>query len=151
MMKKFLKNEKGLTLIELLAVIVILGIIAAIAIPSIGGIIQKSREDAVKADALQAINSAKVYMSSNTTSTGGSTTTITSTQLEPYLDVENEDFTVTNVIYDGSDYKFNGTGKAGSVTLTFTNATTKQIKADNKKGTRVIGDSGTNSTADSKQ
>lgn len=70
MMKKFLKNEKGLTLIELLAVIVILGIIAAIAIPSIGGIIQKSREDAVKADALQAINSAKVYMSSNTTSTG---------------------------------------------------------------------------------
>ncbi len=42
-MKKFLqkrlKNEKGLTLVELLAVIVILGIIAAIAIPSIGNII----------------------------------------------------------------------------------------------------------------
>ena len=43
-MKKFLQkrlnNEKGLTLVELLAVIVILGIIAAIAIPSIGNIIQ---------------------------------------------------------------------------------------------------------------
>ena len=37
-MKALLKNEKGLTLIELLAVIVILGIIAAIAVPSIGGI-----------------------------------------------------------------------------------------------------------------
>ena len=40
-MKKFLQkrlnNEKGLTLVELLAVIVILGIIAAIAMPSIGG------------------------------------------------------------------------------------------------------------------
>ena len=36
-LQKRLKNEKGLTLVELLAVIVILGIIAAIAVPSIGG------------------------------------------------------------------------------------------------------------------
>ncbi|WP_042162889.1 prepilin-type N-terminal cleavage/methylation domain-containing protein [Paenibacillus gorillae] len=41
------RNEKGLTLIELLAVLVIVGIIAAIAIPAIGNTIAKSR---VKAD-----------------------------------------------------------------------------------------------------
>ena len=55
-MKKFLqkrlKNEKGLTLVELLAVVVILGIIAAIAVPSIGNIIENSKYNAVKADAL---------------------------------------------------------------------------------------------------
>ena len=45
---KLWKNQKGLTLIELLAVIVILGIIAAIAVPSISGTINKTK---VKADA----------------------------------------------------------------------------------------------------
>ncbi len=44
MLKRFIRNEKGLTLIELLAVIVILGIIAAIAIPSIGAIIDNSKK-----------------------------------------------------------------------------------------------------------
>ncbi|OBZ12973.1 type II secretion system protein [Bacillus sp. FJAT-26390] len=42
------RNQKGLTLIELLAVLVIVGIIAAIAIPAISGTINKSKE---KADA----------------------------------------------------------------------------------------------------
>ena len=43
LLQKRLKNEKGLTLVELLAVIVILGVIAAIAVPSIGNIIENSR------------------------------------------------------------------------------------------------------------
>ena len=50
-MKKFLKNQKGLTLVELLAVIVILGIIAAIAVPAIANIIDNSRKDAQFANA----------------------------------------------------------------------------------------------------
>jgi prepilin-type N-terminal cleavage/methylation domain-containing protein len=45
-MVKILKNKKGLTLIELIAVIVILGVIAAIAIPLIGNTLDNQREEA---------------------------------------------------------------------------------------------------------
>jgi len=43
---KHLKNQKGLTLIELLAVIVVLGIIAAIAVPSVAGVIERAKINA---------------------------------------------------------------------------------------------------------
>lgn len=63
-MKKFfakrLKNEKGLTLIELLAVIVILAIIAAIAVPAIGNVINNSKDKAILADASNILAGAKI-------------------------------------------------------------------------------------------
>lgn len=65
MLKRFIHNEKGLTLIELLAVIVILGIIAAIAIPSIGGLIDNSKKDAHVANAQQMINAAKIAVTAD--------------------------------------------------------------------------------------
>lgn len=45
-MKKRFKNEKGFTLVELLAVVAILAIILAIAIPSVGGLINDSKDEA---------------------------------------------------------------------------------------------------------
>ncbi|WOV88726.1 prepilin-type N-terminal cleavage/methylation domain-containing protein [Sporosarcina oncorhynchi] len=63
-MKKFfakrLKNEKGLTLIELLAVIVILAIIAAIAVPAIGNIIDNSKDSSKLAAASNILAGAKI-------------------------------------------------------------------------------------------
>jgi len=58
--KQLRKNQKGLTLVELLAVIVILGIVAAIAVPAVGNIIEDSREDAQNANALMILNAARL-------------------------------------------------------------------------------------------
>ena len=51
MMKMFRKNKKGFTLIELIVVIAILGILAAVAIPSFIGISDKANETVTLADA----------------------------------------------------------------------------------------------------
>lgn len=69
LLKKRIKNEKGLSLVELLAVIVILGIIAAIAIPAIGNIIANSEAKAEIADATQILNAANIYFTDNPTAT----------------------------------------------------------------------------------
>ena len=60
---KQLKNERGLTLVELLAVIVILAIIAAIAAVAIGNVISNSKDKAILSDAANIIAGAKIaYM-----------------------------------------------------------------------------------------
>lgn len=69
-MMKRLRNERGLTLVELLAVIVILAIIAVIAFVFIGGIIENSKKDAHIANAQQVISAAKL-----SEATGGSADT----------------------------------------------------------------------------
>ena len=138
MLKKMgnrLKDQRGLTLIELLAVIVILGIIAAIAVPSINNIIQKSKEDAVKADAIAVLNAAKLYVAATDASDGS----LTTAQLSSYLEDGVSNISNAVVTYSGGSYTLDGSAKAGNATITFADATIKDINDDDTKGTRKIG------------
>lgn len=54
--------KKGFTLVELLAVIVILAIILAIAIPGISNVINSSKEQAYESQKELIVNAAKKYL-----------------------------------------------------------------------------------------
>jgi type IV pilus assembly protein PilA len=138
---KVLKNEKGLTLIELLAVMVILGIIAAIAIPAIGGIIQNSREDAVKSDAIAILEAAKLAVASNDIELNLNDTDTTNDSIEVqelvnqnYVEYSPKDpsnsllnATISYDPVDTDQLAISGTALAGDKTVTFTDATIADI------------------------
>ena len=142
-MRKFiqnkLKDQKGLTLIELLAVIVILAIIAAIAIPAIGNIIENSRVGAVKSDALNVINAAELYFTEND---ADSNVTLAELIEGSYLDdagsfagtgttapTVTKVPATTGVGAKPAQTQIDGVGIVGNVTITFTDATKGNINA----------------------
>jgi len=91
-MIKTLKNKKGLTLIELIAVLVILGIIAAIAIPTIGNTINNQRESAAEANWSAVLSAAQLYSAQNATVTAFSIDDlVAASNLSKVVDLESDD------------------------------------------------------------
>lgn len=132
-LKKRLKDQRGLTLVELLAVIVILGIIAAIAVPSIGNIIENSKKEAIKADALQILGAAKIYNAEygELPKDGAKLD-----DLKDYIDslTTFKEFTVTKT---ESGLAISGEGSKDSVKIIFNNATAKDINDAKKEDTSI--------------
>lgn len=60
-----IRNTKGFTLIELLIVVVIIGILAAIAIPRFASTKEKAFDAAAKSDLRNAMTSQEVYFAEN--------------------------------------------------------------------------------------
>lgn len=60
---KVLKTEKGFTLIELMIVVAIIGILAAIAIPKFADLVTKSKESAVKGSLGSVRSAVSIYYS----------------------------------------------------------------------------------------
>ena len=69
------RMRKGFTLIELLIVVVIIGILAAIAIPKFANTKQKAYLATVKADLRNLVTAEEAYFSDNTTYTAALATT----------------------------------------------------------------------------
>lgn len=102
-LRKMLKSEKGFTLVELLAVIVILGIIAAIAVPAIGKVIDNSKKDAHIANAKMIYEAARLYdVSEDFQTTRSTNITLSTLQSKGYID-EGLD-APSGQGYDGTSY-----------------------------------------------
>lgn len=69
-----LRNEKGFTLIEIIAVLVILGILAAVAVPRYISMMEESRNSAAQAAIGEVKARASNYYAAQTLRGGGTTT-----------------------------------------------------------------------------
>lgn len=118
----------------MLAVVVILGIIAAIAIIAIGNIIDNSRRDGIKSDAIQLINAANLYKSE----TGQLPTNIS--DLSEYVELSNDwSDPETGKTFTTKDNAtaITATGKNDKTEISFKEATIKEINKAGKKATTI--------------
>lgn len=102
-MIKTLKNKKGVTLVELLAVIVIMGIIAAIAVPAIGSLIARQQTSADIASANNVLAAAQIYATENPNEASVDSDVLVSEGLivsNPFKTVVT--FTITDGVVDGA-------------------------------------------------
>lgn len=134
LLKKRIKNEKGLSLVELLAVIVILGIVAAIAIPAIGNIIENSRYNAVKSDAINVLNAANLYFTDNSDKN-----TVTIAELKTATFLESEGKITSGTVTKGDATKATSLVAgpiiySGTKNVSFAGATIKGINDNPDKG-----------------
>jgi len=79
-------NEKGFTLVELMVVIVIIGVLVAIAVPIYNSVTAGARDSAYDANVRILKSAAVMYIAENGVPDGGITFNSTSVGLDPYLE-----------------------------------------------------------------
>ena len=104
-LRKRAQDEKGFTLIELLVVILIIGILAAIALPAFLGQRAKGQDSSAKSDVRNVVSQLESYYTEDNTYTGF---TLDGTGLDPATmdisGVNDQDYTVTSTSDSGNTF-----------------------------------------------
>ena len=131
-----IQDEKGFTLIELLVVILIIGILAAIALPAFLNQREKAQDSTAKSDARTAQTAMETFYTDNQTYTGATPARLIA--IEPAL--TNANVLATTPTADGKGYSIAVTSKgSNTVKYTITNTGGTVTRTCDKKDTGGCG------------
>lgn len=115
-----MKNNKAFTLVEVIAVIVILGVVLSIAVPSITNVVNSTNKNRMKSDAELFISKVKEYVESDTTGNVNKKVTLGEIKLELSNNYEGNSYVeIIDNTYKVclTDGKLKAKGETGSITV----------------------------------